>query len=395
MLAAMSFDATRMLRDALAVLHPVRDIVDGRVEGMAEAPEWCERRGWTDALLALSDDELQRCEEGRDAPGALAAVEAEIAGLVRRLPSLELRGSSPVLPRGVTPRKGRQLDALLGGIQDMATRAARIVDGGAGNGHFSHLAAARFRAEVVGLDRDPARVATARGVATPARFLAHDACREPLALEPADLAVGLHACGEVGDRLIAAVAATGCDLALVSCCLQKIGGASRAWMSRSAAEVPPLRREILGLANVTVRPWGVEVDLATLMAARETRLAVFHLLCARGAAIRPGEEMRGINRRRARAGLRELATLALARRGWPPPTDQELAFHELEARRIQGRIRRLSLPRDRLGRLVEVAVVLDRAAALQEAGATVRVATLCERAVTPRNLAIFASRRAP
>ena len=92
-----------------------------------------------------------------------------IAGLVRRLPSLELRGSSHVLPRGVKPRKGRQLDALLDGIEDMATRAARIVDVGAGNGHFSHLAAARFRADVVGLDRDPARVATARGEATTAR----------------------------------------------------------------------------------------------------------------------------------------------------------------------------------------------------------------------------------
>lgn len=44
-----------------------------------------------------------------------------------------------------------------------------------------------------------------------------------------------------------------------------------------------------------------------------------------------------------------------------------------------------------LARLVEVAVVLDRAAALSERGAEVVVATITPRAATPRNLAIFAS----
>jgi hypothetical protein len=45
-----------------------------------------------------------------------------------------------------------------------------------------------------------------------------------------------------------------------------------------------------------------------------------------------------------------------------------------------------------LARLVEVAVALDRAAALEEGGQYVQVATLFERAITPRNIAIFACR---
>jgi hypothetical protein len=46
-----------------------------------------------------------------------------------------------------------------------------------------------------------------------------------------------------------------------------------------------------------------------------------------------------------------------------------------------------------LGRLVEVCVVLDRAAALSERGSRVTVGTLCDRAATPRNLLILAEAR--
>jgi hypothetical protein len=45
-----------------------------------------------------------------------------------------------------------------------------------------------------------------------------------------------------------------------------------------------------------------------------------------------------------------------------------------------------------LARLVEVFVVHDRAATLGERGLHTRVATLFTRAVTPRNIALFASR---
>jgi hypothetical protein len=41
---------------------------------------------------------------------------------------------------------------------------------------------------------------------------------------------------------------------------------------------------------------------------------------------------------------------------------------------------------------VELAVVLDRAAALEESGQHVIVGTLFDQSVTPRNVALFASR---
>jgi SAM-dependent methyltransferase len=297
----------------------------------------------------------------------------------------------------VSARKRRQLPALLGAVTAMAEHAARIVDVGAGSGHFTRLAADLFAREAVGIERDPGRVAAAVARAAElgagagrARFVSVDACREGLTFAADDLAVGLHACGELGDRLVLAAAAAGCDVALVSCCLQKITGPARAPLSRAAAGLT-LRRETLGLANLTPRPLGVEASLEATIAAREARYALHRLLRARGVEVVAGEEMRGINRRRAHAGLAALAGQALALRGLAPASEEEIRRHEVDARERYGRMRRLSLPRNMLARLVEVAVVLDRAAALEESGQRAQVVTLFDGAVSPRNIALFAS----
>ena len=274
----------------------------------------------------------------------------------------------------------------------MAASASRIVDVGAGSGHFTRLAAAMFERETVGLERDTARVAaaSARG-GERAHFVTVDACREPLIFAPDDLAVGLHACGELGDGLVIAAALAGCDVALVSCCLQKIAAPARAPLSRAAAGLT-LRRDTLGLANLTAQPRGVEASIDVTIEGRLARYALLRLLRARGIEVAPGEEMRGVNRRRARAGLRDLAERVLLLRGLPPATPAEIQHHDDESRRRYAVIRRLSLPRSMLARLVEIAVVLDRAAALEESGARVQVVTLVDRSVTPRNVALFASR---
>jgi hypothetical protein len=266
------------------------------------------------------------------------------------------------------------------------------VDVGAGSGHFPRLSADLFECDAVGLERNPLRVAAARKRAESsarASFVSVDA-REALRFSQHDLAIGLHACGELGDKLVEAAAASHCDLALVSCCLQKISGARREPLSRSAA-LAELRREHLGLTNLTAQPQGVEASIDVTIAARQTRYALGRLLRARGLALEPGAEMSGVNRRQANAGLRRVAERALALRQLPPPSDSEIAEHEAAARRDYAAIRRLSLPRSMLARLVEVLVSLDRAAHLEEQGLSVAVATLFERGVSPRNIGIFAS----
>lgn len=385
------------------------DILDQRVED-AVPPAWCERRGWVDFLLGLDMAEVERCEaEGlgarlscqKGAPDSLVTLAAEVAAATR-MPFLDVTAVSPSPDRflAVSARKRAQLGSLLGALGPMAESATRIVDVGAGSGHFTRIAAELFERAALGIERDERRLAAfsarldkhplATGSGGSARLVGLDACRETLAFEAGDLAVGLHACGELGDRLVTAAGLARCDVALVSCCLQKIAGESRRPLSRAGQSLV-LRRDILGLTNLTAEPQGVETTIGATIAARQARFGLLRLLRHRGVSVGPGEEMRGINRRRARLGLRAIAVQALAMRSLPPPTDDEIGRHEQEARDLYGVVRRLSLPRSMLSRLVEVAVVLDRAAFLQERGLAVQVATLFKHSVTPRNLAIFAS----
>jgi hypothetical protein len=301
--------------------------------------------------------------------------------------------------RGIASRKRGQLATLLGALAPLAGHAERIVDVGAGRGHLARLASELFQRETLALDRNATLLRSggqrsderARQVGTLSlRFVEANIGERQLELRSSDLAIGLHACGELGDRLIVDAAAARCDVALVSCCLQKTRAAQRAPLSRAAHGLD-LRRSALGLTNLTPRENGVEASLEENLRAREARLALRYLLRARGLVVGAGEEMRGVNRRRAQAGFADLASHALALRQLSAPSAAELRCHADAARRDHAVLRRLSLPRNLLARLVEVAVVRDRAAALEEHGQCVAVAQLFEQRLTPRNTVLFAS----
>jgi SAM-dependent methyltransferase len=405
--AARAGAAHSALSRALGVLTPLLDIVHQPVSA-PEPPAWCRERGWDEFLLALDDRQLESFEERGlytmrelEMPESLArlTVAVEHATHVPQLHPTELRLPSGSL-RGVAARKRQQLESLLGAVAGMAAEASRIVDVGAGSGHLARLAAELFQRQTLALDRDAARIAhgslrlaeRARDVeGLSVQFQLVDACESAPHLTVDDLAIGLHACGELGDGLVMAAAGAGCDLALISCCLQKIRAPARAPLSLAAAHLP-LAREALGLCNLSTRANGVEASLKDNLRARETRFALRQLLLARGIPLAAGAEMRGVNRRRAHAGLAELATRVLEVRSLPAPSAAELHFHEQSAARDYARVRRLSLPRNLLARLVELAVIFDRGAALEAAGHRVCIATIFERNVSPRNVGIFASR---
>jgi SAM-dependent methyltransferase len=372
-------------------------------------PLWCSERGWVEFLLTLGDDDLSASESGGFATllGARANAPADLRELalqVQRCTRLPALGTSDfVLPlaalRGVGARKRGQLAALLGALPPLAANAERIVDVGAGQGHLSRLASELFRRRTLALDRDTTLLRAGgersdqrarRGGTLDVRFVEANIGLQPLELQASDLAVGLHACGELGDRLVVAAAAARCDVALVSCCLQKTSAAHRLPLSRGARGFE-IRRGVLGLTNLTTREDGVEASLAENLRAREARLALRYLLQARGLPLNAGEEMRGVNRRRAQTGFADLAEHALALRQLPAPSALELRSFADVARRDYAVMRRLSLPRSLLARLIELAVVRDRAAALEECGQAVSVAQLFEQHLTPRNTVLFAS----
>lgn len=396
------------LASVLRVLEPVLDIVDTPVE-TPDPPAWCSGRGWLDFLLALGEDDLSASERGGfaallrarpNAPPGLRELAAQVQRCTR-LPSLDT--SELELPvaalRGVGAHKRGQLAALLGALSPLAASAERIVDVGAGRGHLARLASELFQRRTLALDRDAALLRgggtrseqRARQVGTlNLRFVETNIGQQQLELQPSDLAVGLHACGELGDRLVVAAAAARCDVALVSCCLQKTSALRRLPLSRAARGFD-IRRGALGLTNLTAREDGVEASLAENLRAREARLALRYLLHARGLEVEAGEEMRGVNRRRAQAGFAALAAHALALRQLPSPTAPELRFCADVARRDYAVMRRLSLPRSLLARLIELAVVRDRATALEERGQGVVVAQLFLQRLTPRNTVLFSS----
>lgn len=400
--------AGEQLRDVVNVLTPVLDVVSAPVEE-AEPPTWCERRGWAEFLLSLSDVELAVCEaHGLEvglqgvarAPSDLLAL-AETVRHVTALPRLHAPDLAlpPAALSGVPARKREQLGALLGVAAPLAKCATRVVDVGAGSGHLARLSAELFQRETLAIERDALRLRTAkrrtreraRSVgALDVRFAVADVGPERLDLRATDLAVGLHACGELGDRLVLAAVAARCDLILCSCCFQKIDSSARVGLSRAGGAFS-LRKSELGLANLTSQPIGVEASLVDNLRGREARLAVRRLLEARGLDVPAGSEMRGVNRRRAQASLTELATRVLAERNLPPPTPSEVSVHADRAKREHSVIRRLSLPRNLLARLVEIVVVLDRGAHLEESGQSVIVAQLFERRVTPRNTLLLAT----
>jgi hypothetical protein len=403
----MDFSVARTLERVTDTLLPALDIVSERVDD-ARVPSWCATRGWHDFLLGLDQRELECCEANglAFAASTLPRVPASLAELASRVRELSVlpaltapHATDPDADyRGVSRRKREQLSALLGALGSLAAPARRIVDVGAGSGHFTRLAAHHFGRAALGLERNPERVKSAAlrvdsrdETAFSAQFAVVDVCREPLLLRPDDLAIGLHACGELADALIAAVIESGCDLGLVSCCLQKISGAVRIPLSRAARGLN-LQRESLGLSNLTSQTQGVEASIELTMQARQARFALRRLLLTRGLDIPPGAEMRGVNRRRAHAGLLELANHALAQRGLPAATAVEVAAQQRDAALDFEVVRRLSLPRNMLARPIELGVVLDRAMRLFESDYAVTVATVFERAVTPRNISLFASR---
>jgi hypothetical protein len=392
----------------LAVLAPALDIVSGHVDE-PEAPGWCRERGWTEFLLRLPDSELSDWEsrglgsdllDRVDAPTDFRALFQE----VRRVTELPRPTVRPwVLPkaalRGVPARKREQLSTLLGALEPLARRAERVVDVGAGSGHFSRLSAELWGRETLALDRDGSRLERGSMLADErsrligaldVQFVAADLSQQAPPLRATDLAVGLHACGALGDRLVVAASAAGCALALVSCCLQKLSAPVRSGLSRMATGFS-LKKSDLGLTNLTFGAQGVEATLTENLRAREVRLALRRLLRDRGLELRPGEEMRGVNRRQAQAGLTELASRVLSHRALPPATATELGFHAETARWDYAAIRRLSLPRHLLARLVELTVVFDRAARLEETGHHVEVVQLFDSRVTPRNTLLLAT----
>ncbi len=378
-----------------------RDLLEGRPGG-GDPPRALASRGWTSFLLSLDDDELDAIEtSGHDArwpartPASLRSLLERAAG-VCAVPRFSTANGAPRSARkGETPRKRAQIDAFGRLVAPLATRAGRVIDVGSGHGHLTREVAEHVALPVIGLERERALAGRARTLSSgeSPTFSVTDVLRDGLALSDGDCVIGLHACGELGDMMVTSVARSrGVTLALVGCCLQKRRQPSRRPLCAGPGlgEMLDLPRGLLGLSNLLAGEEGVEATRSENLAARERRLALHRLLSHGGAPLRVGAEIEGLNRRIAQRSLPLLVARAFALRGRPMPSrgaiDEAASWARVEHRQS----RRLSVPRALLARVLEVYVLLDRAAHLEEHGFEVEVGALFPPTVSPRNLALVA-----
>ncbi len=412
------------LDEALAILRPVMDVL---VERPADGgvPEWVSARGWTGELLELSDADLERAEQAparwlaRHASGSLRelaeradrlAAEYRFSDSDDRQPRTDSddrhprtdsdsdsddrqprtdsddrqpRTDSDRRPRHVKARKQAQIDAFVAAASEL-TGVERVVDLGSGHGHLTR--ALGGLAEAIGVEREPSRAARARELG--GEFIQGEGARARL--RPGDLAVGLHPCGALGDDLVRSARDAGARVLMVSCCYQKTEPPARRWLAARARgfSVP---RDALGLANLSPVSFPGSGTLDDKRRWRRTRLALRLALEARGVDVGPGDEARGVTKERFRRGLRAAADRAHEQRGLTPATDAELAAARASADRIHGRVARFALARHALARVLELAIVLDRATFLAEGGMDARVRPLFDLATSPRNLAVVAA----
>lgn len=388
--------AERFVR-ATAVLSGTRDIVSERPG--SSIPSWIANRGWGRFLEGLSEERLNEIEQRGlaqaahdldDAPDDLRALAAETRAVTSFDAALGGDGLA-VDARRASSRKRSQVAAFAELVRPLLPGVARVIDVGSGHGHLTRHLARQLDVPVEGWEIDEARVAVATTLpaaeATTFRGLdVRDALGE---LGARDLVIGLHACGELADNAVRAAARAGAAVAIVGCCLQKRRGER---VPTSTVGAPPLSRDVLGLGNVTLGDRGVEEPLAVRLRSRENRIALRLVLEASGVPTFPGEEMRGLNRRRAVGSLDDLVAACFATRGLASPSPSLVTREAAIAAEIHARRRRWDLPRTMLGRLIEVWVAGDRATALAEAGRRADVQLAFDAAESPRNLAVIAGR---
>lgn len=385
---------------ALSILRSTGDIVVERPSS-AEVPAWAAERGWDGFLCGLGDEDLFTAErepaswlqDRQDAPPRLRELARTIRSLTRRY---EDQGPPRGAPhqRHVRERKRTQLQALSEVATERFSDARRVIDFGAGNGHLTRELARTLGCESIGIDWDAARVARAShlgGSAGP-RFLLADGVTSTLVLEEGDLVVGLHPCGSLGDALVARARDARAHVLAVSCCFQKIANEERSACSERAKGFT-IPKHALGLANLSPVSFEGSGDLAAKREGRRTRLALRLALEARGEQVAPGAEARGVPKERVRRGLREIADLAFEARGLDTASDADLEAAAAAAAAQYGHIARFALPRHALSRVLELAIVLDRACLLAEGGFAVEVRPLFSSRTSPRNLGIVARAR--
>lgn len=348
------------------------------------------------ALRGLSEAQLKELE---DHPGRsrrfIARWLPRVADQAARLEPGEIPPirNTTLSEEGIPERKRRQIRAF---VDRLPWQDLPILEWCSGKGHLGRTLQRATGQPVRCIERDERLAHRGRQIAEesdqPIDFAVLDALGPDAAgaVQSAQLACALHACGELHVRLLQlAIGARTQAVAVSPCCYHLYASDGHEPLSATAAaSTLSLDRDRIRLAlqeTVTASP-----------AARGRRMKLAQWRLGFDALQR---EIRGVDEylpvpslsNRAGGGFESFVRWAAARKSLDLPSAVDFDRYEDLGWERLGETRRLSIFRHLFRRPLEMWLVLDRALFLAENGYTVSVGTFCEREITPRNLLIRAS----
>ncbi|MFP5384338.1 MAG: methyltransferase [Gammaproteobacteria bacterium] len=363
------------------------------------------------SLLSVADEHLERLDQHPEQltgfVGEQLAAALDASQLARNC--IDGFAGTPLtepesLARDMPGRKRQQALHLAAAVSPQ--HAGELVDWCCGKAHLGRLLARVAGLPVTGIEWNETLVNEGNRLAERDRLAVRILAMDALAVSPADgplragsHAVALHACGDLHVALLRAGSSAGIDgFTIAPCCYHRTRDTHWQPMSAALADAGSTgTRHSLRLARDELRLAVRETVTASARVALQSRQL---------AAWRLGfdslqRELRGMNAplptppRPARvlaAGFAAFCHDLAAHHGLTPPADTDFARHEAAGRQRLARVRRLELLRHAFRRPLEVLLVADRALFLAERGYRVRIVEFCPRALTPRNLAILATR---
>ncbi len=300
---------------------------------------------------------------------------SEIKQLIE-LPSLEIKPSKVI--HKVTQKKGHEISQIESFYQDK--KLARIYDFAGGVGHTSEYLEKNLNIQCTCLDLDSRLIETGQTRADKVEFKVFE-IKKDMKLElnlPADL-LGLHCCGDLSQNLIDYFSESKASSLLnLGCCYHKIE--SHQDFSHQARYLATRSHGVISESQIKERE-----QFKTYRYSFELFLKEFYHTPSVATLKSSLPEL-------YQGSFEKYALEQLERLNLKPIEYSKIKsfFEDLETQKQVKRLINLGHVRAPFGRTIEIALILKRAIELRKKGYQVEVFELFNRALSPRNIAIYA-----
>ncbi|WP_375764930.1 SAM-dependent methyltransferase [Archangium gephyra] len=307
--------------------------------------------------------------------------------------------------QGLTAKKVHEIERVLSLLGPRTQTIRQAVDIGGGMGHLARLCVRTFDWTFHSIDRDAALQEKGRDWLRRARSLPREKLcfihasvedrpqseLDPLFSGQDRVSIGLHTCGSLALTQLRKSQQAGLLLNF-GCCYDQMDADRDYPVSRAGkAHALPINRRALFLAT-RGRHHKTGAEFALMKCVNEQRFALDLLLRRKFPAlgfVRAGDAPKTLYAGSFAGYARDRLERLRLDAGM---TEAELDSFESSARPETRRIFHCHLLRDRFARALELVILLDRALLLEELGFQVELLQVFEPRLSPRNIALIASR---